>query len=74
MSREGETISILGNIGPEKLTEPVGCLPYEDKFFVSERAHHCIKALDKSGTLLHKLSLANDAIKMDNLTTRLVCL
>ena len=54
MSREGETISILGNIGPEKLTEPVGCLPYEDKFFVSERAHHCIKALDKSGTFLHK--------------------
>ena len=23
MSREGETISILGNIDPEKLTEPV---------------------------------------------------
>ena len=43
MSREGETISIFGNIDPEKLTEPVSCLPYEDnKFFVSERAHHCI--------------------------------
>ena len=43
MLREGETISIFGNIDPEKLTEPVSCLPYEDnKFFVSERAHHCI--------------------------------
>ena len=43
MSRKGETISILRKIGPEKLTEPVSCLPYEDnKLFVSERAHHCI--------------------------------
>nr|XP_058942515.1 E3 ubiquitin-protein ligase TRIM71-like [Pocillopora verrucosa] len=54
MSREGETISIFGNIGPEKLEQPWRCLPYKNKFFVSGGGNHCIKALDMSGTFLHK--------------------
>ena len=54
MSREGETISIFGNIGPDKLTEPFSCLPYKNKFFVSNIGKECIKAFDKSGTFLHK--------------------
>ena len=54
MSREGETISFFGNIGPEKLKFPRCCLPYKDKFFISDSEDHCIKAFDKSGTFLHK--------------------
>ena len=54
MSCQGETISIFGNIGPEKLKEPWNCLPYKNKFFVSECGNHCINVFDKSGTFLHK--------------------
>ena len=53
MSCQGETISIFGNIGPEKLKEPRSCLPYKDKFFVSDGGN-CINVFDKSGTFLHK--------------------
>ena len=54
MSREGETISIFGNTDQEKLEQPWRCLPYKNKFFVSDGGNHCIKAFDKSGTFLHK--------------------
>ena len=54
MSCQGETISIFGNIGPEKLKGPRSCLPYKDKFFVSDGGNNCINAFDKSGTFLYK--------------------
>nr|XP_058949738.1 E3 ubiquitin-protein ligase TRIM71-like [Pocillopora verrucosa] len=54
MSREGETISMFGNIGSEKLKLPWKCLPYKNMFFVSDFGNHCIKAFDKSGTFSHK--------------------
>ena len=54
MSCQGETISIFGNIGPEELEQPWRCLPYKNKFFVSDSGNHCIKVFDKSGTFLHK--------------------
>ena len=54
MSREGETISIFENIGREKFGIPWSCLPYKNKFFVSDSEDRCIKAFDKSGTFLHK--------------------
>nr|XP_058949736.1 tripartite motif-containing protein 3-like [Pocillopora verrucosa] len=54
LSREGETISIFGNIGQEKLLLPLSCSPYKNKFFISDSEDHCIKAFDKSGTFLHK--------------------
>ena len=54
MSPEGETISIFGNIGPEKLNKSKSCFPYKDKFFISDSGNHCIKAFDKSGTFLHR--------------------
>ena len=54
MSREGETISIFKNIGREKFGTPWSCLPYKNKFFVSDSEDRCIKAFDKSGTFLHK--------------------
>ena len=54
ISREGGTISIFENIGREKFGVPWSCLPYKNKFFVSDSEDRCIKAFDKSGRFLHK--------------------
>ena len=54
MSREGESISIFGDSGPEKLNHPTSCIPYKNMFFVSEESNHCIKTFDQSGTFLYK--------------------
>ena len=82
MSREGETISIFGNIGPDKLREPFSCLPYKNKFFVSNSGKECIKAFDKSGTFLHKFGKRGnqdgqfnypDGLLIDSSNNLLVC-
>ena len=54
MSREGESISIFGDSGPEKLSRPTSCIPYKNMFFVSDEGNHCIKTFDHSGTFLYK--------------------
>ena len=54
MSREGESISIFGDSGPDKLNHPTSCIPYKNMFFVSEENNHCIKTFDQSGTFLYK--------------------
>jgi len=54
ISKEGETHSIFGDSGPEKLNHPVGCIPLKNMFFVSDRDNHCVKAFDQSGTFLYK--------------------
>ena len=54
MSREGESISIFGDSGPEKLNQPRSCIPYKNMFFVSDEDNHCIKTFDQSGTFLYK--------------------
>ena len=82
MSPEGETISIFGNIGPDKLTKPFSCLPYKNKFFVSDSGKQCIKAFDKSGTFLHKFGKQGnqdgqfnylDGLLIDSSNNLLVC-
>ena len=82
MSREGETISIFGNIGPEKLNLPICCFPYKDKFFISDYKDDCIKAFDKSGTFLHKFGKRGDqdgqfdhpnGLLIDSFNNLLVC-
>jgi len=54
ISKEGETHSIFGDSGPEKLNRPVGCITYKNMIFVSDRNNNCIKAFDQSGTFLRK--------------------
>ena len=54
MSREGESISLFGDSGPEKLNYPTSCIPYKNMFFVSDADNHCIKTFDRSGTFLYK--------------------
>ena len=54
ISKEGETHSIFGDSGPEKLNHPVGCVSFKNITFVSDGGNHCVKAFDQSGKLLYK--------------------
>jgi len=54
LSKDGQTISILGNRDPEKLLYPMSCTPYKNMFLVADSGNDCIKVLDQSGTLLYK--------------------
>ena len=54
LSRDGETISIIGDSDPEKLRYPVSCIPYKTMFLVTDGDNHCIKVFDQSGTFLYK--------------------
>ena len=54
ISMEGETHSIFGDSGPEKLNHPLGCVSFKNITFVSERDSHCVKAFDQSGKFLYK--------------------
>ena len=54
ITQQGETISIIGNSGPEKLNRPTSCIPHKNMFLVSDEDNHCIKVFDQSGTFLYK--------------------
>ena len=54
ISKEGETHSIFGDSGPEKLNRPTGCIFIKNMIFVSDRDSHYIKVFDQSGTFLYK--------------------
>ena len=58
------------------------CLPYKDKFFISDCKDDCIKAFDKSGTFLHKFGKRGDqdgqfdhpnGLLIDSFNNLLVC-
>ena len=54
MSKAGETHSIFGDSGPEKLNHPNACIPFKNMIFVSEGGNCCISVFDQSGTFLFK--------------------
>ena len=54
LSQEGETISIFGDSGLEKLKDPTSCIPFKDKFLVADFGNNCTKVFDQSGTFLYK--------------------
>ena len=54
MTQEGETISMFGDSGPEKLSYPRSCIPYKNMFLVADGFNNCIKVFDQSGTFLYK--------------------
>ena len=66
LSKEGETISIFGNSGPEKLSYPTCCIPYKNMFFVSDRDNNCTKVFDQSRTLLYKFGKYGDRDRQFN--------
>ncbi|XP_078344817.1 E3 ubiquitin-protein ligase TRIM45-like [Oculina patagonica] len=63
LSKEGETVSIFGESGPEKLSKPTSCIPYKNLFLVSDRddKYNCIKAYDQSGIFLYKFGKQGDS-------------
>ena len=82
MSREGESISIFGYRGPEKLDHPTSCISYKNSFFVSDKDNHCIKTFNQSGTFLYKFGKQGNqdgqfswprGILVDNNDNLLVC-
>ena len=60
MTKQGETISIFGDSGLEKLNRPTSCIPYKNMFLVSDEGDHCIKVYDQSGTFLYKFGTEGD--------------
>ena len=54
MTQDGETITIFGESGPDKLSHPTGCIPYKNMFLVSDSDNNCIKFFDQSGTMFNK--------------------
>ena len=54
MTHEGETITMFGDSGPEKLSYPTRCIPYKNMFLVADGDNHCIKVFNQSGTFLYK--------------------
>ena len=82
LSQEGETISIFGKSGPEKLNRPASCIPYKNKFLVTDRNNNCIKVFDQSGTFMYKFgNLGNQdgelniptSLLLDSSNNLLVC-
>ena len=82
ISKEGETHSIFGDSGPEKLNHPTGCIPFKNIIFVSEQGNHCVKAYDQSGTFLYKFGKQGNQdgqfnhprlMHVDNSNNLLVC-
>ncbi|XP_078345016.1 E3 ubiquitin-protein ligase TRIM45-like [Oculina patagonica] len=82
MSHEGETISIFGDSGTEKLTDPTSCISYKNIFLVSDGNSNSIKVFSNSGTFLYKFGeqgnqdgqfdLASD-MHLDRSNNLLVC-
>ena len=54
MTQEGETITMFGDSGPEKLNHPTSCIPYKNMFLVADARKSCVKVFDRSGTFLYK--------------------
>ena len=54
ITQEGETISMFGGSGPEKLSQPISCILYKNMFLVSDVDNDSIEFFDQSGTFLHK--------------------
>jgi len=54
MTQEGETITMFGDSGPEKLKCPTSCIPYKNMFLVTDIDNNCIKVFNQSGTFLYK--------------------
>ena len=54
ITQEGETITMFGDSGPEKLNHPTSCITYKNMFLVADGGNNCIKVFDQSGTFMYK--------------------
>ena len=51
---DGEPVFKFGDSGPERLANPLGCVCYEEQFFVTDRNNNCVKVFDGKGRFLYK--------------------
>ena len=54
ITQEGETVTMFGDSGPEKLNHPMSCIAYKNMFLVADGGNNYIKVFDQSGTFLYK--------------------
>ena len=82
MTQEGETVTMFGDSGPEKLNRPTSCIPYKNMFLVADSRNNCIKVFDRSGTFLYKFGKQGNqdgqlnfphALLLDSSNNLLVC-
>ena len=82
LSRDGETISMFGDRDPEKLLHPMSCIPYKNRFFVTDSGNDCIKVCDQSGTFFYKFGKQGNqdgqfyalrGVLLDSFNNLLVC-
>ena len=60
LSQKLETLTMFGDSGPEKLNEPLSCIPYKNMFLVADGGKNCIKVFDQTGTFLYKFGKPGD--------------
>ena len=60
MSREGETILMFGDSGPEKLKNSICCVPHKNMFLVSDSTDNCVRVFDQSGMFLYKFGTSGN--------------
>ncbi|XP_066014748.1 E3 ubiquitin-protein ligase TRIM71-like [Pocillopora verrucosa] len=51
---DGEPVFMFGDSGSERLDNPLGCVCYEEKFFVADQSNNCVKVFDGKGQFLYK--------------------
>ena len=51
---DGEPVFKFGDSGPERLDNPLGCVCYEEKFFVTDLNNNFVKVFDDKGQFLYK--------------------
>ena len=82
ITQEGETVTMFGDSGQEKLIRPRSCIPYKNMFLVADGGNNCIKVFDQSGTFLYKFGkegnqngklLGPVAMLLDSSSNLLVC-
>ena len=75
MTQQGETITMFGDSGPEKLNHPRSCILYKNMFFVADGGNNCIKVFDQSGTFLYKFGQLKwpQGTLLDSSNNLLVC-
>ena len=55
LTRDGAPMLKFGDSGPEKLSNPVGCVCYKSMFIVADIKNSCLKIFNSSGNFLRKI-------------------
>ena len=82
ITQEGETITMFGDSGPEKINHPTSCIPYKKMFLVADEGNCRFNVFDQSGTFLYKFGKQGNedgqfdmprGIRLDSSSNLLLC-